>query len=61
MLVLAEHGMPLTVASLDRPAAAVVRNAFADQVRAAQPARDAVAGGIVLAGSLEDVLRARLQ
>jgi hypothetical protein len=54
---MAEHGVPLTIASLDRPVAAAVRRAFADQVRAVQPARDAIAGGVVLAGSLEDVLR----
>jgi len=57
VLVLAEHGVPLTVASLDRPAAAAARQAFADQIRAAQPARDSITGGVVLAGSLEDVLR----
>ena len=57
VLVMAEHGVPLTVASLDGPGAAAARKAFADQIRATQPARDAVAGGVVLAGSLEDVLR----
>jgi len=34
-----------------------MRRAFVDQIRVAQPARDTVSGGVVLAGSLEDVLR----
>ena len=57
MLVLAEHGVPLVVASRDRSAAEAVRRAFADQIRADQPSRDSIPGGVVLAGSLEDVLR----
>jgi len=57
VLVLAEHGVPLVIASTDRAAAEDLRRAFIDQVRVAQPARDSVSGGVVLAGSLEDVLR----
>jgi hypothetical protein len=56
-LVLAEHGVPLVVASGDRGLAEDVRRAFADQVRVTQPARDAIAGGVVIGTSLEDVLR----
>lgn len=57
VVVLAEHGVPLVVASTDRPAAEDLRRAIVDQVRVAQPSRDSVSGGVVLAGSLEDVLR----
>jgi hypothetical protein len=57
VVVLAEHGVPLVVASLDRDVAEKVRRAFAEQVRAAQPSRDSVGGGVVLGGSLEEVLR----
>ena len=57
VLVLAEHGVPLVIASTDRAAAEDLRRAFIDQVRVARPARDSVSGGVVLAGSLEDVLR----
>ncbi len=57
VVVLAQHGIPLTVASSDRAAAEAARRAFADQVRMTQPTRDALPGGVVLAGSLEDVLR----
>ena len=56
-VVLAEHGIPLVVASSDRGAAEQLRHAFVDQIRADQPSRDAIAGGVVLGGSLEDVLR----
>lgn len=49
--------MPLVVASVDRDVAEKMRRAFAEQVRAAQPSRDSIGGGVVLGGSLEDVLR----
>lgn len=55
--VLAERGVPLVVAGTERVAAETLRRAFVDQVRATQPARDAVAGGVVVGGSLLDVLR----
>jgi hypothetical protein len=55
--LLAEHGVPLVSASVDREAAARTRAAIARAVRATQPALDAVAGGTLIAGSLEDVLR----
>ena len=55
--LLAQRGVPLTVVSPDRAAADRLRRAFVDQVRAAQPARDAVAGGVVVAASLADALR----
>lgn len=57
MLLLVEHGVPLVVASTDPAAAEDVRRAFADQVRAGQPARDTIAGGVVIGASLQDVLR----
>ena len=57
VVVLAEHGVPLVVASLDRDVAEKMRRAFTEQVRAAQPSRDSVGGGVVLGGSLEEVLR----
>ena len=55
--LLAEHGVPLVSASPDRGAAERTRAAFARAVRATQPGLDALAGGSVIAGSLEDVLR----
>jgi hypothetical protein len=55
--VLAEQGVPLVVAASDGERAATVRHAFSSQVLAEQRARDAVAGGTVIASSLEDVLR----
>lgn len=55
--LLAERGVPVSVVSLDRHAAEHVRRALVGQVLAQQPTRDAVAGGIVLASSLADVLR----
>jgi hypothetical protein len=55
--LLAEHGVPLVSASKDRAAAERTRVAVARAVRATQPALDAVAGGTLIAGSLEDVLR----
>ena len=57
MWLLAERGIPLVVASIDGAAAEDFRRAFVEQIRAAQPARDSVAGGVVLGGSLQDVLR----
>ncbi|HEY7025547.1 MAG TPA: hypothetical protein VH371_11370 [Candidatus Limnocylindrales bacterium] len=55
--MLAEHGVPLVVASHDQSSAEELRRAITDQVRAAQPGRDSIGGGVVIAGSLEDVLR----
>jgi hypothetical protein len=49
--------VPLVVASPDRETAESIRGAFTSQVRADQPARDALAGGVIIAASLEDVLR----
>jgi hypothetical protein len=47
----------LVVVGSDRESAEQVRRAFVEQVRMEQPARDAVAGGLVIGRSLEDVLR----
>ena len=55
--LLAERGIPLVVASTDRDAAQEVRGAFAGQVLAEHRSRDAIAGGVVIGSSLEDVLR----
>lgn len=55
--LLAEHGVPIVSASPDRGAAERTRAAFARAVRATQPGLDALAGGTVIAASLEDVLR----
>jgi hypothetical protein len=55
--LLAEHGVPLVSASTDRGAAERTRAAVARAVRATQPALDSLAGGTLIAGSLEDVLR----
>ena len=55
--LLSERGVPLVVGSKERTSAEELRRAFVDQIRAAQPARDAVAGGVVVGGSLEDILR----
>jgi len=55
--LLAERGVPLVVASLDAAAAERFRTVLGGAVRAAQPALDAIAGGVVMADSLEDVLR----
>lgn len=56
--VLAEHGLPLSVASPDRAAAQRVRGAIVAAAGAGPaPARLAPAGGVVLADSLEGVLR----
>jgi hypothetical protein len=57
LALLAERGVPLVVASGDGATAAGTRAALSRTVRAGQPARDAVAGGVVLAESLQDVLR----
>lgn len=56
-LLLTERGVPLVVVSADVARAEDVRRAFAAQVRAAQPSRDAIAGGAIFGGSLEDILR----
>lgn len=56
VVVLAEHGIPLVVASTDRAAAEDLRRAFVEQVRQAQPSRDSIGGGVVLGGSFQDVL-----
>jgi hypothetical protein len=55
--LLAEHGLPLTVASLDRAAAERTRVAIVDAAGTGRAARLAPAGGVVLADSLEGVLR----
>ncbi len=55
--LLAEHGLPLTVASLDRPAAERTRAAIVNAAGTGRAARLAPAGGVVLADSLEGVLR----
>ena len=55
--LLAEHGLPLTVASPDRAAAERTRVAIVDAAGAGRAARLAPAGGVVLADSLEGVLR----
>ena len=55
--LLTEHGVPLVSASPDRGAAERTRAAFARAARATQPGLDALPGGTVIAGSLEDVLR----
>ena len=48
--------MPLVVASPDRDAAEDLRAAFTAAVIERQPGRDALAGGVVVADSLESVL-----
>ena len=55
--LLAEHGLPLTVASPDRGAADRTRGAIVDAAGTGRAARLAPAGGVVLADSLEGVLR----
>lgn len=55
--LLAEHGLPLTVASPDRAAAERTRRAIVDAAGTGRAARLAPAGGVVLADSLEGVLR----
>ncbi|HUR16475.1 MAG TPA: hypothetical protein VMZ33_04275 [Candidatus Limnocylindrales bacterium] len=55
--LLTEKGVPLVVASAATSAAERVRTAFAAQLRVDQPSRDTLPGGVVMAGSLEDVLR----
>src|SRR4051812_16629435 len=55
--VLVERGVPLVVAGTERDAAERLRRAFAAEVLAGQPTRDTLAGGVVIGGSLEDVLR----
>ena len=56
--LLAEHGLPLTVASPDRGAAERTRGAIVAAAGTGRAARLAPAGGVVLADSLEGVLRA---
>ena len=56
--MLAESGVPLTVAAADATAARELRNGICALLPADHHAADlAVAGGTVVAGSLEDVLR----
>jgi hypothetical protein len=55
--LLAEHGLPLTVASPDRADAERTRGAIVDAAATGRAARLAPAGGVVLADSLEGVLR----
>ena len=55
--LLAEHGLPLTVASPDRAAAERTRGAIVDAAGTGRAARLAPAGGVMLADSLEGVLR----
>jgi hypothetical protein len=55
--LLAEHGLPLTVASLDRGAAERTRAAIVAAAGTGRAARLAPAGGVMLADSLEGVLR----
>lgn len=55
--LLAEHGLPLTVASPDRGAAERTRGAIVGAAGTGRAARLAPAGGVMLADSLEGVLR----
>ena len=55
--LLAEHGLPLTVASVERGAAERTRGAIVAAAGTGRAARLAPAGGVVLADSLEGVLR----
>jgi hypothetical protein len=55
--LLAEHGLPLTVASVDRAAAERTRAAIVAAAGTGRAARLAPAGGVILADSLEEVLR----
>jgi hypothetical protein len=55
--LLAEHGLPLTVASSDRVAAERARAAIVAAAGTGRAARLAPAGGVMLADSLEGVLR----
>jgi hypothetical protein len=55
--LLAEHGLPLTVASRDRAAAERTRAAIVAAAGTGRAARLAPAGGVMLADSLEGVLR----
>ena len=56
-VVLAEHGVPLVVASPDRTWRKSCGAPSPSRCDLTQPSRDAIAGGVVLGGSLEDVLR----
>jgi hypothetical protein len=55
--LLAEHGLPLTVASPDRAAAERTRSAIVAAAGTRRAARLAPAGGVMVADSLEGVLR----
>jgi hypothetical protein len=55
--LLAEHGLPLTVASPDRVAAERMRAAIVAAAGTGRAARLAPAGGVILADTLEGVLR----
>jgi hypothetical protein len=55
--LLAEHGLPITVAALDRAVAERTRGAIVDAAGTGRAARLAPAGGVVLADTLEGVLR----
>lgn len=55
--LLAEKGVPLVVAASAAGPAEQIRAAYVAQLRADQPARDTLAGGVVVARSLEEVLR----
>jgi hypothetical protein len=55
--LLAEHGLPLTVASPDRASAERTRTAIVAAAGAGRASRLAPAGGVMLADSLEGVLR----
>ena len=57
IVVLAEHGLPLTVASPELAGARQLRAAVTSHVLASNPSRDSIAGGVVIGTSLEDVLR----
>lgn len=55
--LMAEHGLPLVVAAPDAAQGQPLRNAIADLVPAGQQLGDSrLAGGVVIGGSLEDVL-----
>ncbi len=54
--LLVERGVPLVVGSPDRAAAEDLRAAFMAAVIERQPGRDSLAGGVVVAASLESVL-----
>ncbi|MEO6350299.1 MAG: hypothetical protein ABIP53_06575 [Candidatus Limnocylindrales bacterium] len=57
IVILAGHGLPLTVASSDTGAAREFRDAVSSHLLAASSSRASLAGGVVLGNALEDVLR----